>query len=188
MRIAVIGTGNIGGTLARKFAEAGHDVREGSRHPGSGQFDIPTALHQAEVVVLALPGAAVDGFLAAYGQSLGSAMVVDAANRIGGQGPTHSRAQILAAAPDARYVRAFNSLGWESLADPDYPEGAASGFFSCAVSDRATASALISDIGLDPEWVGAQAEDVVDGVLRLWFSLVIGQGQSRQLAFRVVRR
>lgn len=188
MRIAVIGTGNIGGTLARKFAEAGHEVREGSRHPGPGQFDLATALANAEVVVLALPGGAVDGFLATYGGALGSALVIDAANRIGVPGPAHSRAQVLAAAPEAHYARAFNSLGWESLADPEYPEGVASGFFSCAESDRATVSSLISDIGLAPEWVGAQAEDAVDGVLRLWFALVIGQGQPRQLAFRVVRR
>jgi predicted dinucleotide-binding enzyme len=37
MRIAVIGTGNLGGTLGRAFAGAGHQVTFGSRHPDDDQ-------------------------------------------------------------------------------------------------------------------------------------------------------
>lgn len=140
------------------------------------------------MVVLATPGTAVDAFLTANGAQLGSVLVIDAANRIGGPGPAHSREQVRAAAPQARYARAFNSLGWESLADPAYPEGMASGFFSCDPADREQVATLIKDVGLAPEWVGADAQDIVDGVLALWFALVVRQGQSRQLAFRVVRR
>ena len=35
MRVAVIGTGNIGGTIGRAFARAGNDVVFGSRSPGN---------------------------------------------------------------------------------------------------------------------------------------------------------
>ena len=35
MRITVIGTGNVGGTLGRRWAEAGHDVTFGTRDPSS---------------------------------------------------------------------------------------------------------------------------------------------------------
>ena len=33
MNIGIVGAGNIGGTLGRKWAEAGHDVTFGVRHP-----------------------------------------------------------------------------------------------------------------------------------------------------------
>ena len=36
MRIAVLGTGNIGGGLGERFRAAGHDVVMGSRDPASG--------------------------------------------------------------------------------------------------------------------------------------------------------
>ena len=62
MRIAVIGKGNIGGTLGSKWRAAGHDVVYGTRD-GSGQGpggapvrSIGDALKDAEVVLLAVPG------------------------------------------------------------------------------------------------------------------------------------
>jgi predicted dinucleotide-binding enzyme len=65
MKVAVIGTGNIGGTLGRAFAGAGHDVTFGSRSPGDDQVaqgtaarvsDVAGALDGADAVVLAIPG------------------------------------------------------------------------------------------------------------------------------------
>jgi predicted dinucleotide-binding enzyme len=44
---------------------------------------------------------------------------------------------------------------------------------------------LITDLGLGPVWVGgADAADVVDGVLRLWFTLARHRG--RRIAFRLI--
>ncbi len=44
-------------------------------------------------------------------------MVIDASNRMG-EPEVNSRAAVVAAAPQASYVRAFNTLGWENFADP----------------------------------------------------------------------
>ena len=61
MKIAVIGTGHIGGTLGGKFVAAGHEVVYGSRQaPGEGPGGAPVrtvgdAMADAEVVVLAVP-------------------------------------------------------------------------------------------------------------------------------------
>jgi len=63
MKIAVIGTGKIGGTLGRRWAEAGHEVTYGSRGGhgegpgGAPQTAVADAIADAEVVVLAVPGA-----------------------------------------------------------------------------------------------------------------------------------
>jgi len=70
MKIGVIGTGNIGGTLARKLSAAGHDVRvansrglEGVRafadEIGATAVDTRGAVEGADVIVISIPFPAV---------------------------------------------------------------------------------------------------------------------------------
>ena len=190
MRIAVIGKGHIGGTLGSKWRAAGHDVVYGARD-GSGQGpggapvrSIGDALEAAEVVLLAVPGQAVSDVLTGQGAVLAGKVVVDAVNRMGAP-EFDSRALIAAAAPSARYVRAFNSLGWENFADP-IP--GANLFFAADPEARATAEELISAVGLEPAFVGdATATATVDALLPLWFALVRQNGGNRKVALRIVR-
>jgi predicted dinucleotide-binding enzyme len=197
MRIAVIGTGRIGGTIGKAFARAGHDVVFGSRSPGADGAaqdtsarvaDVATALDGAEVVALALPGLAVDGLLDEHAGALAGRLILDCANRVGGPGPANSLDAIASRVSGARYARVFNSLGVENLADPQFGDGPADMFFSAPDHDRATVEQLIEAVGLRPVYLGDGQADVVDGVLRLWFALVMGQKHSRHLAFRMLER
>src|SRR5439155_22317968 len=91
-------------------------------------------------------------------------IVIDATNNIGA-GQVNARAAVTGAAPGARYVRAFSTLGWENFVDP--PEGAAL-FFAGDTDARAAAEELIGAIGLEPAYVGdADATQTVDGLLLL---------------------
>jgi 8-hydroxy-5-deazaflavin:NADPH oxidoreductase len=189
MRIAVIGTGNVGGTLGGRWQAAGHEVVYGSREAsgtapgGAAVMAVPDALASADVVLLAVPGSAVAEVVAANGPALQYKVVIDAANRIG-EAEGNSQAAIAAAAPQALYVRAFNTLGWENFADP--PDGAAL-FYAADPAARPTAEELISAVGLEPVFVGdADARGTVDGVVGLWFALVTQRGGNRKLAFRVL--
>ncbi len=189
MRIAVIGTGNIGGTLGEKWRAAGHEVSYGSRSPsGSGPAGallaaIGSALADAEAILLAVPGPAAGGLIAEHAAALAGKIVIDAANRIG-EPEANSRAALAAAAPGARYVRAFNTLGWENFADP--PAGADL-FFAADPEARAAAEELITAVGLHPVYVGdANAARTVDGLAALWFALVQQNGGNRRLALRIV--
>src|SRR6266545_2517236 len=83
MRIAVIGTGNIGGTLGRAWARAGHDVAFGSRHPDGNTVSVADALAGSDVVLLALPGRSVGELLADHAGSIDGKLVIDATNQIG---------------------------------------------------------------------------------------------------------
>jgi 8-hydroxy-5-deazaflavin:NADPH oxidoreductase len=190
MKIAVIGKGNIGGTLGSKWRTAGHDVVYGARDDsGEGPGGAPVrrfgdAVRDAEVVVLAVPGQAVPDVVSELGAALAGKVVIDAANRMGAP-EFDSRALIAAAAPSARYVRAFNSLGWENFVSP--PPGADL-FFAADPEARRTAEELISAVGLEPAFVGdATATATVDGLLPLWFALVKQNGGNRKIALRVVR-
>ncbi len=197
MRVAVIGTGNIGGTIGRAFARAGNDVVFGSRSPGNDRVaqdtgarvaDVATALNGAEVVALALPGPAVDGLLDQYADALAGLLVLDCANRVGGPGPANSHQAITSKVQQVRYARVFNCLGVENLADPRFGDDTADMFFSAPQGDRATVEQLINAVGLRPVYLGDGQHEVMDGVLRLWFALVMGQKHSRHLAFKMLER
>ena len=189
MRIAVIGKGNIGGSLGTKWRAAGHDVVYGARD-GSGEGPggapvrgIGDALKDADVVVLAVPGQVVADVVTEHGAALAGKTVIDAVNRIGAP-EFDSRAIIADAAPRARYVRAFNSLGWENFADP---MPGTNMFFAADPDARATAEELIKAVGLEPAFLGdASATATVDGLLPLWFALVRQNGGNRRVALRVV--
>jgi predicted dinucleotide-binding enzyme len=190
LTIAVIGTGNIGGTLGRAFAGAGHTVVLGSRHPADGadprEVPVAEALTDADVVVVALPAAAVPAFAQEHAAALAGPLVVDAANNLGGGGSANHHEVLTSAVPGLRYARAFNTLGWENFAEPRYGDTEGDLFFSSAEADRAVVESLIEAVGLRPMYLGEGQQEVVDGVLRLWFALAIGQRRGRHLAFRVL--
>jgi 8-hydroxy-5-deazaflavin:NADPH oxidoreductase len=189
MRIAVIGKGNIGGSLGSKWRAAGHDVIYGARD-GSGEgpggapvTGIGDALKDADVVVLAVPGKVAADVVSEHSAALAGKTVIDAVNRIGAP-EFDSRAIIAQAAPQARYVRAFNSLGWENFANPMPGTDL---FFAADPEARTTAEELIRAVGLEPAYVGdAGATATVDALLPLWFALVQQNGGNRRLALRRV--
>ena len=189
MRIAVIGKGNIGGSLGTKWRAAGHDVVYGARN-GSGEGPggapvrgIGDALKDVDVVVLAVPGQVVADVVTGHGAALAGKTVIDAVNRIGAP-EFDSRAIIADAAPQVRYVRAFNSLGWENFADP---MPGTNMFFAADPDARATAEELIRAVGLEPAFLGdADATTTVDGLLPLWFALVRQNGGNRRVALRII--
>lgn len=195
MKIAVLGTGNIGGTLGRAFARAGHDVTFGSRDPGADNdapgdtgaqvSDIGGAIETADVVVLAVPGGAVGGLVREHAQALGGKLVVDCANNISGNGPVNSHDTITSAAPAVRYARAFNTLGFENLREPRYGDIVGDMFFSSGEGDRDTLEQLIEAVGLRPVYLGDGTQALLDDLLRLWFTLSRLSGR-RHFALKVV--
>jgi 8-hydroxy-5-deazaflavin:NADPH oxidoreductase len=180
--IGVIGGGNIGRTVGAAWQRAGHDVRYSSRSPAPPEtVSVADAIAHAEAVLLSVPGGAVPALLAEHGRALAGRLVIDATNDAGGGPLSHPEAY--GHAPDARFVRAFNSLGWELFAEPAIG-GAVADLFWCGPQD---AEALLADVGLRPVRVGdIDAIDVVDGVGRLWLTLVFRQGHPRRLAFRML--
>jgi predicted dinucleotide-binding enzyme len=183
--IAVIGSGNIGTTVGEAWRRAGHQVTYGSRHPEPPRtVPITDAITDAEVVLLAMPGASVPAFLAEHGAALDGRVVIDATNDVGAQ-PLHHADAYRESAPGARLARAFNTLGFEVLGDPSFGDGTAD-LFWCGPED-AGVEELIADVGLRPVRVGdIDAIDVVDGVGALWLTLVFRQGRPRRLGFRML--
>jgi predicted dinucleotide-binding enzyme len=201
MNIAVIGAGNIGGTLAKKWAAAGHQVALGVRDPskaeaqqrarevggGARATSVEDAVQSADAVLFAIPGAAMADVVAALSGDLDGKLVIDATNNIGA--PTvNSLATIASVAPRASVYRAFNIYGFENFAEPVLggvqadlfyagPDGAA----------RQRLERLIADVGLQPVWLGGPDKaDLVDQLLRIWFTLAFEQKKGRRMAFKLL--
>jgi predicted dinucleotide-binding enzyme len=191
LEIAVIGTGFIGGILGRALARSGHHVTFGSRHPENKEVaaDTPAtvasvadAVARAEVIVLALPGAAVGELTAEHSDALAGKLVIDATNQMG-QPVANSRTVLPF---NVRYARAFNTLGGENMADPVFADGPADMFFSAPEADRATVEAVIQGVGLRPEYLGEDQEALVDALFQIWIALALKQGHGRRLALRLI--
>ena len=202
IKLVVLGAGNIGGTLGRKWVAAGHQVVFGVNNPDGekarklrGELGDRAVIHTTaealatnpEVVVLAIPGPAMDATIAQYADQLDEKIIIDTANKMGAS--THnSFAALQQHTPHARIYRAFNTLGWENFANPLY-DGTPADLFYCGADgeSRATVEQLISDIGLRPVCLGGvEQAGVVDSLLGLWFALAIGQGKGRHLAFKML--
>jgi len=209
MNIAVIGTGSVGGTLGRRWAELGHSVRFGVRDTTDAAANalvsqingdarvagVREAAADAEVVVLATPYEANAAAISAAGDLTGK-VLIDVTNPITADlslavGFDTSGAEGLAnLAPRARVYKAMNQAGFEVMADPSFP--AAKPVMFVAGDDAANKPTVI-------ELVAALGFEVIDaGPLRnarlleahamLWIELSLKRGLGRDWAFAVLRR
>jgi predicted dinucleotide-binding enzyme len=199
MKIALLGTGHVGGALGAAWDRCGHEVYFGVRDPDAA--DVKKTLEACqngatagkpaqaaafgEVIVLALPWSAVESTLLRL--DLHRKILVDCTN----PPPGVAGAQIIARKfPRARVAKCFNITGANNMANPEYREGPAA-MFACSDDDTALAVALrlASDAGFDAFDLGPLANaGLMESLARLWIWLAYRGGLGREFAFRLVRR
>jgi len=181
MRIGIIGSGNIGATLAERLVGAGHDVvLANSRGPetlaplvqrlggGASAATAEDAAAAGDMVIVSIPFGRYAQLPAA---PLAGKVVVDSNNYYpsrDGRWPaldadeTTSSELLAAHLPGARVVKAFNTVYWEHLRDHARPAGAADRLALPIVGDdadaKATVGALIDEVGYDAVDMGALGE------------------------------
>ena len=148
MRVGVLGSGEVGRRLAEAFSGRGHEVMIGSRDPSkpelrdwlsgdgsgieAGSFEQAAA--HGELIVLAVLGRAAEEAIADAGpDNFSGKVVIDAMNPLdfsGGFPPKLSISgedslgeRVQRALPDARVVKAFNTIGNPYFVDPSFSEG-----------------------------------------------------------------
>lgn len=208
MRIAVIGAGSVGATLGRRFADLGHDVAyAGSRpaSPSAAQAAAATpgatagapseVVAGADVVVLAVPWSAVAEVVPALGD-LGGAVLVDATNPIApglqlAVGVDTSGGETVAAlATGARVVKAFNTVGWDVMADATFAGGRPA-LPVCGDDEDAVhiVSDLATALGFEALRLGGlRAARLSEPFALTWITLAGPMGHGRGLAFALLRR
>jgi len=208
MRIGIIGSGNVGGTLGTRWAQAGHQVAFSSREPQSEKMKQLVAKAGAtaraatpaeaaltsDVVVLSTPWSAAKQAVEGLGDLSGK-VLIDAMNPLlpdlsGLQlGTTTSAAEQVAAwAPRAKVVKCFNSVGFNIMADPAFGVDKAVMFY-CGddAPSKQIVRQLAQELGFDPVDAGPlhQARSL-EPFAMLWISLALG-GHGRDIAFRLLR-
>jgi predicted dinucleotide-binding enzyme len=175
MKIGVIGSGHVGGTLGEIWLKAGHQVMfsgrtaasvkaQTDRLPGSRGGSPLEAIAFADVVLIAVPFGAWPDVARDYGAALRGKIVFETTN------PTTPRDGALATAalakgsgvtvgeflPGAKIVRGFNAFGAVSMAGEAHRPGAKVGI-PLAANDPAAMAAgvrLVRDAGFEPIEVG----------------------------------
>ena len=206
MNIAIIGTGNVGAGLARAFVEAGQHVYiAGRTHAqattaatATGSEAVANAASAAalgDVIVLAVPFGSVEEIAAAIAPVVNGKIVIDVTNpaKEDWSGPlffgTGSGAEQIAAwLPEARVVKAFNTLFAGNIANPS-PEGIALDGYVAAddAAARATVLELAAAIGLNPVDVGRlSAARLLEPLAWLNISLNMQPGWSWKTGWKLV--
>jgi len=209
MKIAVIGTGSVGGTLGRRWAELGHTVCFGVRDTKDGAANalvtkikgearlasVRDAARDAEVVVLATPYAANAAALAAAGD-LGGKILIDVTNPIGSNfslvvGFNRSGAEEVAKlAPGARVYKAMNQVGFEVMADPAFASGKPVMFVAGNDSGgKRVVLELVAALGFEAIDAGELAiARLIEPYAMLWIHLMARRNMGRGFAFGLLRR
>src|SRR5436309_15793096 len=173
-RVGVLGSGEVGRRLAAGFGGRGHDVMIGSRDPNkpelrewlsgegvgvhTGTF-AQTAAH-GELLVLAVLGDAAEQAISDAGPTnFSGKIVIDAMNPLdfsGGFPPKLSISgedslgeRVQRAVPDARVVKAFNTIGSPYFVDPEFSQGKPTMLIA---GDDEAAKRLVGDVLADFGW------------------------------------
>ena len=178
-RIGIIGSGNIGGAVGLKWAEAGHEILFSSRHPEEltelveragprTRAGLPAeAAAFGEVVLIAVPYAALPQVGQDYTPLMQGKVVIDCGNpyprRDGpmaedalAEGTGVASAEFL---PGVRLVRAFNAISYRSVEREAHRAGEQVGIPIAGDDEDALriVSDLVVDAGFDPVVVGPLA-------------------------------
>lgn len=203
MRIAIIGTGNIGTGLGRKWSTMNHVIIYGVRDVDSAKLatlkaekakiaEIQDAVNASDVVVLAVPFQAVEEVLANT-HGLTTKIVIDATNAISAPLPAGyaSAAEAIAFWSKCRkVVKAFNTTGADNLNNPVY-NGEKIESFICGDDTLAKAlvAKLVEDTGFTVIDVGNLEQAVLlENLAKLWVTLAYKQGMGPDMAFKLVKR
>jgi 8-hydroxy-5-deazaflavin:NADPH oxidoreductase len=204
MHVAIIGTGNVGGALSRTLSSAGNDVILTSRTPADAEklaeeigarsvASNSEAMEAGDVVILAVPYNAIEAIAAEVGGAMGGKVVIDVTNRMGGDEPgsivdgRSNAEQIQWRIPDAKVVKAFNTVLASRQADPEVGEIPIDGFV--AASDQGakdTVLELVGSAGMQPIDAGPLSSARIleaMGALNIFLNM---QGGSWQSAWKLL--
>ena len=210
MKIGIIGSGSVGGTLGARWAKGGHQVVFGSRNPGAEDMQhllaragsnaraatLQEAVKSSDVLLLATPWPATKEIVQGLGDLTGK-VLIDAVNPLFPDlsgltlGTTTSAAEQVAAwARGAKVVKAFNTIGSNIM------ENAAFGaekpvLFYCGddAGAKGQVKQLAGELGFDGVDAGPLTQArLLEPFALLWISLAFKAGLGREFAFKLLRR
>ncbi len=213
MKVGILGSGDVGKSLAEGFLRHGHEVTIGTRDPEQhadwakahravklGSF--ADAARFGELLVLAVKGSVASAALrAAKPESLNGKTIIDATNPIADAPPVngvlrfftnHDQSlmeQLQKEFTNARFVKAFNSVGSALMVNPELRGGPPT-MFICGNDDAAKASVkkILDQFGWETADMGkAEAARAIEPLCMLW--CIPGFARNEWMhAFKMLRK
>lgn len=194
-KAGVIGSGDVGKTLANGLIKYGYDVMIGTnnfakheelRTKSGGKAKIGSfteAAKYGEIVVLAVKGSALEAALGTMGpENLKGKTVIDASNPIAETPPVNGvlryfttldeslMERLQKRVPAAHFVKAFSCAGHKYMVDPDFG-GTRPTMFICGNEDGAKKEVkeILDKFGWETEDLGkAEAARAIEPLAMLW--------------------
>ena len=204
MNIAIIGSGNVGGALATRWAAKGHHIFIGTKNtdfkgkdllenPNTSVHSVEEAVSKSDVILIATPATATIDVARSLGNTDGK-VIIDAMNIIMGRGPAgykSTSAAILDHTNTRDVVKCFNSTGFNNMKNPVY-DGVAIDMFMAGDSEKAkgTAHQLALDAGFGAcyDVGGSDKFELMEQFAWFWINLAMFQGQGREIGFKLMKR
>ena len=210
MKIAIIGAGNVGSTLAKKWIAARHDIVVGALDPQKPETQQKAqeiganvtvvspqeAAQRCDIVLLAVPWVQAETAVKSLG-NLKNKILIDCTNPLKKDlsgltvGFDSSGGECVQKwAPEARVVKSFHTTGFNIMADPIL-DGKRAVMFYCGNDEDAkkTVKQLIVDVGFEPTDAGPlESARLLEPYALLWISSAYRFGLGRDFAFGLLKR
>ena len=204
MNIAVIGTGNVGGALARKWAQAGHTVILGVRNTAEFKgkellneknitaSTIEDAAKNAEAILIAAVPQATADIVKLMGNVSGK-VIIDAMNsvRTKPEDFVNSFEALKALTNGAEIVKCFNCVGFNVMSDTNFHGTKADMYMAgSSTNAKAIAKQLALDAGFENcyDFGGDDKAALLEQFALSWINLAMMQGQGREMMFKLMKR
>jgi predicted dinucleotide-binding enzyme len=193
-KVGILGSGDVGKTLAKGFLKHGYQVAIGTDHaeklaefkrenPQIETVTFEQAAQSGDIVVLCVKGTIAEKIIEKVKRHLSGKTVIDTTNPIADAPPENGVLKYFTSleeslverlqkiAPDAQFVKAFNSIGSGLMINPDFRDNTKPTMFICGNNDDAKKKVheILEKFGFETEDMGkAESARAIEPLCMLW--------------------
>jgi predicted dinucleotide-binding enzyme len=194
VKVGILGSGEVGKALAKGFLKNGYQVAIGSDHPekltefkrDNPEMETATfeeAAQSGDIVVVCVKGTISEKIVEKVKRHLTGKTVIDTTNPIADAPPQNGVLKYFTSleeslmerlqkiAPDAQFVKAFNSIGSALMVNPDFGEDTKPTMFICGNNDDAKKKVheILEKFGFEVEDMGkVESARAIEPLCILW--------------------
>jgi 8-hydroxy-5-deazaflavin:NADPH oxidoreductase len=193
-KVGILGSGDVGKTLAKGFLKHGYQVAIGTDHaeklaefkrenPQIETVTFEQAAQSGDIVVLCVKGTVAEKIIEKVKRHLSGKTVIDTTNPIADAPPENGVLKYFTSleeslmerlqkiAPDAQFVKAFNSIGSGLMINPDFRDNTKPTMLICGNNDDAKKKVyeILEKFGFEIEEMGkAESARAIEPLCMLW--------------------
>ena len=194
VKVGILGSGDVGKVLAKGFLKNGYQVAIGSDHPEkltefkreNPEMETATfeeAAQSGDIVVVCVKGTVAEKIVEKVKKHITGKTVIDTTNPIADAPPQNGvlkyftsleeslMERLQTIAPDAQFVKAFNSIGSALMVNPEFGDDTKPTMFICGNNDDAKKKVheILEKFGFEVEDMGkVESARAIEPLCILW--------------------